>query len=68
MVKIYGITDHLLDQIKNNGIWCFIEDFIEQANQFGMLVEKWTADMRDRVKALFNYSKMESIFNNNEIK
>ena len=37
-VKIHGIEDHLLDQIKKyNGIWCFIEDFIEQTHQFGML-------------------------------
>ena len=40
MVKNHGIEDHLLDQIKHNGIGCFIEDFIEQAHQFGMLDEK----------------------------
>ena len=40
MVKIHGIEDHLLDQIKHNGIGCFIEDFIEQAHQFGILDEK----------------------------
>ena len=33
MVKIHGIEDHLLDQIKKyNGIGCFIKDFIEQAH------------------------------------
>ena len=37
MVKIHGIEDHLLDQIKHNGIGCLIEDFIEQAHQFGFL-------------------------------
>ena len=38
--KIHGIEDHLLDEIKKyNGIGCFIEDFIEQAHQFGMLDE-----------------------------
>ena len=41
MVKIHGIEDHLLDQIKtNNGIGYFIEDFIEQAHQSGMFDEK----------------------------
>ena len=41
MVKIHGIEDHLLDQIKDyGGIGDFIEDFIEQAHQFGMLDEK----------------------------
>ena len=41
MVKIHGIEDHLLDQIKDyGGIGDFIEDFIEQAHEFGMLDEK----------------------------
>ena len=41
MVKIHGIEDHLLNQIKDyGGIGDFIEDFIEQAHQFGMLDEK----------------------------
>ena len=32
VVKIHGIEDYLLDQIKKyNGIGCFIEDFIEHA-------------------------------------
>ena len=67
MVKIHGIEDHLLDQVKKyNGIDCFIEDFIEQEHQFGMLDEKRTANMRDRTKASFNNSKNESISNNGE--
>ena len=38
MPKIHGIEDHLLDQIiKYNAIGYFIEDFIEQAHQYGML-------------------------------
>ena len=41
MVKNHEIEDHSLDPIKKyNGIGCFIEDFIEQAHQFGMLDEK----------------------------
>ena len=33
IVKIHGIEDHILDQIKKyNGIGCFIEDFIEQTH------------------------------------
>ena len=39
IVKIYGIEYHLLGK-KNDGIGYFIEDFIEQTNQFGMLDEK----------------------------
>ena len=38
MIKIHGDEDHLFDPIKKfNGICCFIEDFIEQAHQFGAL-------------------------------
>ena len=33
-----------------------------------MLDEKRIANMRDRVKASFNHSKMESISNNGEVK
>ena len=52
MVKIHGIEDHLWDQIKKyNGLGCFIKDFIEQAQQFGMLDQKRTSNMRDRIKA-----------------
>ena len=41
MVKIHGIEDHLLDQIKKyNGIGYFIEDLIEQVHQVGMIDEK----------------------------
>ena len=63
MIKNHGIEDHLLDQIKKHiGISCFIEDFIEQAHQFGMLDEKRTANMRD------NHWKMQNILNNGEVK
>ena len=69
IVKIHRIKDHLLNQIKKyNGIGCFIECFIEHTYQFGMLDEKRTANMRDRVKTLLNHSKMESISNNGEVK
>ena len=53
---------------KYNGIGWFIEDFIEQAHQFGMLDEKRTANMRDRTKASFSHSKNETISNNGEVK
>ena len=33
-----------------------------------MIDEKRTANMRDRVKASFNHSKIESISNNGEVK
>ena len=33
-----------------------------------MLDEKRTANMRDRVKASFNHSKIESVSNNSEVK
>ena len=49
MPKIHGIEDHLLDQIiKYNGIGYFIEDFIEQVHEYGMLEERKLANMRDR--------------------
>ena len=68
MPKIHGIEDHLLDQIiKYGGIGCFIEDFIEQAHQYGMLEERKTANMRDRVKSAHNHSKMEMIRNNGQV-
>ena len=51
MIKIHGVEDHLFDQIKHyNGIGCFIEDFIEQAHQFGNLDESRTGKLRDREK------------------
>ena len=53
---------------KYNGIGCFIEDFIEQVHQFGMLDEKLTANTRDRTIASFSHSKNESISNNGEVK
>ena len=69
MVNIHGIEDHLLDQIKTyNGIRCFIEDFIEQTHQFGMIDEKRTTNMRYREKAVHNHFKNKSISNNGEVK
>ena len=38
-----------------NGIGCFIEDFIEQAHQFGILDRKRTNEMRDIKRALLNH-------------
>ena len=65
---IHGIEDHLLDQIiKYNEIGCFIEDFIDQAHQYGMLEEKKSANMRDREKAAHNHSKIETIRNNGKV-
>ena len=56
-------------KLKNyNGIGYFIEDFIEQEHQFGMLDEKRTANMRDRTNVSFSHSKKETISNNGEVK
>ena len=55
---MHGIEYHLLDQIiKYNRFGCFIEDFIEQAHQYGMLEERKSANMRDRIKAAHNHLK-----------
>ena len=68
MPKIHGIEDHLLDQIiMYNGIGCFIEDFIEQAHQYGILEERKSANMRDREKVAHNHSKIEIIRNNGKV-
>ena len=68
MSKIHGTEDNLLDQIiKYDGIGCFIEDFIEQAHQYGMLEERKSANMRDRENAAHNHSKMEMIRNNGKV-
>ena len=62
MIKIHRFKDHLFDQIKkSNGIGCFIEDFIEQAHQFGALDEKRTGKLRDRSKAFQSHSTNEWI-------
>ena len=52
---------------KYNGIGCFIEDFIEQVHQFGMLDERRKVNTRDRTKTSFYHFKNESISNNGEI-
>ena len=52
---------------KVNGIGCFIEDFIEQAHQFGMKDEKRTANMQDRKKAAFSHSYFEIASQNIEV-
>ena len=68
MPKIYGIEDHSLGQIiKYNEIGCFVEDFIEQAHQYGMLEERKSANMRDREKTTHDHSKMEMIRNNGKV-
>ena len=60
MLKIHGIEDRLVNQMRKfNGIGCFIEDFIEQAHQFGMKDKKRTANMRDREKAAYSHSSFE---------
>ena len=62
MIKIHGVEDHLFDQIKKyNGIGCFIEDFIEQAHQFGVLDERRTGKLRNRSKAFQSHSTNEWI-------
>jgi hypothetical protein len=60
MPKIHGLEDHLVAMMERwNGIGDFLEDFIEQAHQFGMKEEKRTANMRDRVRAANSHSKWE---------
>ncbi len=60
MPKIHGLEDHLAAMMERwNGIGDFLEDFIEQAHQFGMKEEKRTANMRDRVRAANSHSKWE---------
>ena len=62
MIKLHGVENHLFDQIKKiNEIGCFIEDFIEQAHQFGTLDEKRTGKLRDRSKAFQSHSTNEWI-------
>ena len=68
MLKIYGIEDHLVPQMKQfNGIGCFIEDFIEQAHQFGMLDESRTSNMRDRERAANSHCAWEEIGQNPKV-
>ena len=58
--KVHGLEDHLVQQMRRfKGIGCFIEDFIEQAHQFGMKDEARTRNMRDRARAAISHSKWE---------
>jgi hypothetical protein len=60
MPKIHTSEDRLIASTEQwNGIGNFLEDFIEQAHQFGMKEEKRTANMRDRVRAANSHSKWE---------
>jgi hypothetical protein len=60
MPKIHTWEDHLIASMEQwNGTGDFLEDFIEQAHQFGMKEEKQTANMRDRVRAVNYHSKWE---------
>ena len=53
---------------KYNGIECYIEGFIEQVHQFEMIDERRTGNIRDRVKASINHTKMEIFSLNGEVK
>ena len=58
-----------MNQIKKyNGIECLIEDFIEQAHQFGMIDERRIANMSDRVKTSTNHFRVEIISIDGEVK
>ena len=59
MIIIHGIGDHLVKQISFKGIGCFIEDFIEQAHQFGNIDERKTGNISDRRQVLLSHSKVE---------
>ena len=68
MLKIHGIEDHLVDQMRQfNGIVCFLEDFVEQAHQFGMKDEKRTANMPDRSRKYNSHSLLEVASQNTDI-
>ena len=68
MLKIHGIEDHLVKQMRKfKGIGCFIEDFIEQAHQFGMREECRTANMRDRKRAANTHSSWEDASQNVDV-
>ena len=60
MVNFNGIEDNLSDQVKKyNENGYFIEEFIEQSHQFGIIDEKRTANMRDRKKHHLIIPKMK---------
>jgi hypothetical protein len=60
MPKIHALEDHLIATMEQwNGIGNFLEDFIEQAHQFGMKEEKRTANTRDSVTVANSHSKWE---------
>ena len=66
MLKIHGIEDHLVKQMRDfNGIGCFLEDFVEQAHQFGMRDEKRTANMPDRKRKYNIHLSNEVAFGRN---
>eukprot|EP00978_Attheya_sp_CCMP212_P025588 scaffold82537_cov26-Attheya_sp.AAC.1 len=68
MPKIHGIEDHLIEQmVKWQGIGCFIEDFIEQAHQFGVNDESRTRGMRDRERAATSHSTWEYALNRKDV-
>ena len=48
-------------------IGCYIEEFIEQDHQFGIIDEIKTANTRDIIKSSIYHSKMESISLNGEV-
>eukprot|EP00978_Attheya_sp_CCMP212_P042544 scaffold260896_cov65-Attheya_sp.AAC.1 len=53
--------------IKWQGIGCFIEDFIEQAYQFGVNDESRTRGMRDRARAATSHSTWEYALNRKDV-
>ncbi len=68
MLKIHGIEDHLVKQMRDfNGIGCFLEDFVEQAHQFGMRDEKRTTNMPDRKRKYNSHSSNEVASLNAEV-
>ena len=68
MLKIHGIEDHLVKQMRDfNGFGYFLEDFVEQAHQFGMRDEKRTANMTDRNRKYNSHSSNEVASLNAEV-
>lgn len=68
MPKVHTLEDHLINQMQQwNGIGCFMEDFVEQAHQFGIQEESRTRGMWDRARAAYVHSVWEYTLNRSEV-
>ena len=67
-IKVHEVEDHLSEQIEKFNRISFIEYFIKQAHQFGILDEKRTCKVRDRKIAFVNHSTNEWVFIKGDLK